>query len=221
VPTTPEPSAAQEILRVVSLGLLLVGGAAVASGLGVLERRRQRKPSKPSAPRLAIGVAMVLGGMIAMAFREAPAPEPEIITGERFSSATMPAVSVVAPPQWRFEHDAQNGRLVATRVGGKLMIETSFITDASDRGAALNSVFGGLQKMGLQPAGEPFTQSFDGLEAAGRIGTAGAGSSAIWIVERPGKLFTIMVCSSETGHDAQTSCAPILSTLKWRRPGPR
>lgn len=221
MPTTPEPSAAQEILRVLSVGSLLVGGLAVASGLGVLKGRRGRKAPQPSAPHFAIGAALVVGGMIAMAVRHDPVPEPEVITAERFSSNGMPAVSVVAPPPWRFEHDAQNGRLVATRPGGKLMIETSFISDANDRAAALAGVFGGLQRMGLEPAGEPFMQWFDGLEAAARVGTAGAASSAIWVVERPGKIFTIIVCTSETGHDAQTACHPILSTLQWRRPGPR
>jgi len=221
MPTTPEPSAAQEILSVVSVGLLAVGGAAVASGLGMLKRRRGRKPSEPSTSHFAIGVAMVLGGAVAMAFRHDPAPEPEAITPERFSAIAMPAVSVDAPPPWRFEHDLQKGRLVATRPGGKLMIETSFISDANDRTAALAGVFGGLQRMGLEPAGEPFMQWFDGIEAAGRVGAAGVGSSAIWVAERPGKLFTVIVCTSETGHDALTACHPILSTLKWRPPGPR
>jgi len=67
--------------------------------------------------------------------------------------------------------------------------------------------------------GEPFSASFDGLEALGTVGMAAAASMAIWVVERPGKLFTIIVCTSDAGPDAQTACDPVLSTLKWRRLG--
>jgi hypothetical protein len=164
---------------------------------------------------------LVLGGMIAMAFRGEPGPEPEVISAERFSSPGMPAISIVAPAPWQLAHDAPKGRVLATRAGGKLLIETSFITDAKDRAGALEGVFGGLQAMGLVPEGEPFAQWFDGLEASARIGTSGAASSAVWVVERPGRLFTIIVCTSETGHDAQTACDPVLSSLRWRAPGPR
>ena len=221
MPTTPEPSAAQEALRVVSVALLLVGGAAVASGLGVLKNRRGRTVSKPSVGHLILGIVMLAAGLIALAFRHDPAPEPDVASAERFSSSRLPALSVVAPPPWRFEHDEQAGRLAGLRPGGRMMIETTLITDANDSVGALNGVFAGLQKMGLEPAGEPFAQWFGGLQAMGRVGTAGAASSAIWVVERPGKLFTIIVCTSEEGHDAQTACDGVLSTLKWRPPGPR
>lgn len=221
MPTTPGPSAAQEILRIASVGLLLVGGVAVSSGLGVLKRRRGAKLSKPSSLHLAVGIVMLAGGMTALAFRREPAPEPEIITPEQFSSRRVPTLSVVAPPPWRLEHDEEAGRLAGQRPGVRLMIETTYITDTDGARSTVNGVVDTLRRSGLAPMGEPFAASFDGLQAVGTVGTAAAASMAFWVVERPGKLFTIIVCTSDTGPDAQTACDPVLSTLKWRTPGPR
>jgi hypothetical protein len=221
MPTTPEPTAAQELLRVGSVAMLLVGGVAVTSGLGLLKKRRSRAVVKPSPLHLALGIVLLVGGLIAMAFHRDPAPEPEVVTAQRFSSSGLPALSVDAPPPWQFEHDAEAGRLSGQRPGGRMMIETTFITDSHDAAGALSGVFGNLQRMGLRPAGDPFAQSFDGLQAAGRVGIAGDGSSALWVVERPGKLFTIIVCTSDADHDARTACDGVLSTLRWRPPGPR
>src|SRR5262245_15855663 len=169
MPTTPEPTAAQEALRVGSMALVLLGGSVVASGLGVLKPRRGRQPPKPSSVRLAIGVVMLVGGIGAMALRRHPVPEPEIVSAERFSSRELPALSMVAPPPWRFEHDQSAGRLAGLRPGGRMMIETTYITDSNDSNAALTAVFGNLQRMGLEPKGEPFAQTFDGLRALGRV----------------------------------------------------
>jgi hypothetical protein len=215
---TPEPSAAQEILNIASVVLLLGGGLAVSSGLGVLKSRRGRRPSKPSGAHLALGLAMLVGGGITMSLKHDPAPETETITSERFFSSQLPSIAVTAPPPWRLEHDVRAGRLVGTRPGAKLMMETSFITDVNDAPSALDGVFRPLTQMGLEPAGEPFIRWFDGLQAWGRIGTAGLGSSAVWVAERPGKLFTVFVCTSETGHDAQTACDSVLTSLNWRPP---
>jgi hypothetical protein len=217
MPTTPELSAGQEALRTVSVALLLVGGAAVASGLGFLKRLRGRRNEKPSRRHLVLGVAMLAGGLVAIAFQRDPPAE--VITTERFSAMRMPAISVDAPPPWRLLYDAQSGRLFAHRPDGKLMIETSFLTDAADGVTVLNKLFDEYAKMGMQPAAAPFGVSFDGLQGSGKLGIAGRGSSAIWVIERPGKLFTIAVCTSESGHDAQTACDPVLSTLKWRPVG--
>jgi len=216
MPTTPELSAGQEALRTVSLALLLVGGAAVASGLGFLKRLRGRGNEKPSRRHLVLGIAMLAGGLVAIAFQRDPPSE--VITTERFFSIRMPAISVEAPPPWRLLYDAQSGRLFAHRPEAKLMIETSFITDA-DGVTVLNKLFDEYVKMGMQPAAAPFGVSFDGLAGTGKLGIAGRGSSAIWVIERPGKMFTIAVCTSESGHDAQTACDGVLSTLKWRPVG--
>src|SRR5262245_15598244 len=217
MPTTPELSAGQEALRTVSLALLLVGGAAVASGLGVLKRLRGRATEKPSRRHLVLGIAMLVGGLVAIAFQRDPPSE--VITTERFFSSRMPAISVGAPAPWRLLYDAQSGRLFAHRPDAKLMIETSFITDAAEGVTVLNKLFDEYAKMGMAPSGAPFGVSFDGLQGTGKLGIAGRGSSAIWVIERPGKMFTIAVCTSETGHDAQTACDPVLSTLKWRPVG--
>ncbi len=217
MPTTPELSAGQEALRTVSLALLLVGGAAVASGLGFLKRLRGRGNEKPSRRHLVLGIAMLVGGLVAIAFQRDPPAE--IITTERFSSLRMPAISIDAPPPWRLLYDAQSGRLFAHRPDAKLMLETSLIADAADGVTVLNKLFDEYTKMGMAQAGAAFGVSFDGVPGTGKLGTAGRGSSAIWVIERPGKLFTVVVCTSEAGHDAQTACDPVLSTLKWRPVG--
>ena len=220
MPTTPELSAGQEVLRTVSLALLLLGGVTTASGLGVLRRRRGRGTDKPSNRRLALGIAMLVGGLIATAFHHDPGPEPEVITKEHFSSTRLPAVAVDAKPPWLLVHDAAAGRVFATCPAGKLMIETTFITDANDSVTVLKNLFDEYAKIGLAPSGEPFAQWFDGVQASGRTGIAGVGSSTIWVVERLGKLFMVIVCTSEKAHDAQTACDGVLGSLKWRAPGP-
>jgi hypothetical protein len=54
MPTTPDLSAGQEALRTASMAALLVGAAAVASGLGFLKRLRGRGKEKPSRSHLAL-----------------------------------------------------------------------------------------------------------------------------------------------------------------------
>jgi hypothetical protein len=142
-----------------------------------------------------------------------------VISAERFSSGRAPTISISAPSPWRFEHDQEAGRLDGARPGVRLMIETTFVTDSNDKLTTLNVFIDNLRRTGLGPMGDPFSASFDGLQAVGTVGTTAAASMAIWVVERPGKLFTIIVCTSDTGPDAQTACDPVLSTLKWRRPG--
>jgi len=217
MPTTPELSAGQEALRTASMAALLVGAAAVASGLGFLKRLRGRGKEKPARSHLALGIALIAGGLIAMALQKDPAAE--VITPERFSSIRMPAISVAASPPWRFVYDVNTGRLFAHRPDAKLMLETSFITDADGAVTVLNKLFEEYAKMGLAPAASTFGQSFDGLQGSGKIGIVGGASNGIWVIERPGKLFTVIVCTSEKGHDAQTACDPVLSTMKWRSPG--
>src|SRR5262245_38617283 len=140
MPTTPELSAPQEILRVAIVFLVLVGALAVMSGLGVLKRRGKATTVKPSRRHLALGVALLLGAAIATGFRRDPVPEAEVITAQRFLSRRLPALSIEAPPPWQFEHDVEMGRLTGQRPGGRMMIETTFITDATDSGSALNGI---------------------------------------------------------------------------------
>jgi len=222
MPTTPNPSAAQEILRVASVALILVGALAVRSGLGVLKGRRGRKAAPPSPTHLALGVVLVLGGLGAMAFHREPEPEPEVITPERFSSMVAPAVSVSAPPPWRFTHDAENGKLAALQPEAVLLIETSRVTDSAGATALVNAVVDHfVTSQTAVRVGDLFTRYFDGRNGVGQGVTVGVGSSVVWAVERPGPLYTIIVCTSLKGPDAQTACDPVLSTLKWRAPGPR
>jgi hypothetical protein len=170
----------------------------------------------------AAGVVLMAGGLAAHLLRRDPEPEPEIINAAVFSSSLAPTVSVTAPPPWRFEHDAQKGQLTGLRPGAVFMIETSFINDsAGGAPAILDAVGKGLRSRGATPVGQPFTQPVAGLDASGQIMTVGIGSSALWVVPRGGTLFTVIVCTSESGPDARTACDPVLSTLKWRRPGPR
>ena len=53
-------------------------------------------------------------GAVAFAFNESPAPEPEVISATRFSSETAPTLSLDAPAGWRFTHDRETGKLLAT-----------------------------------------------------------------------------------------------------------
>jgi hypothetical protein len=148
---------------------------------------------------------LIAGGLIAMALQKDPAAE--VITPERFSSIRMPAISVAASPPWRLVYDVNTGRLFAHRRDAKLMIETSFITDADGAVTVLNKLFASTRRWartGASPFGSRST-------ACGR---ARSGSSAalrgIWVIERRQAVHG-HVCTSR-GSRCQTACDGVLST---------
>lgn len=216
--TIPAATPLQQLLQLLSVVLVAIGGGMIASGLGLLKSRRRPRPP-PSRPRLALGAVMLAGAIFIWSSPFRPAPAPDVISPSQFSSSRLPAASVSAPPGWRFEHDPEAGRLVATGPRARLVIETARLADIEDAAGLLEAFSRQQRQDGLQPTGRS-PRTFDGLNAVGMLASGNAGSVVTWALHRVERLFTVILCASDTGPDALSACDPVLSTLTWRPPGP-
>jgi hypothetical protein len=99
------------------------------------------------------------------------------------------------------------------------MIETAQVADVQDAPDLLAALTEEQQRHGLSLSTPP-PRAIDGLNAAAAVASAEQGSVATWVVHRVGRLYSILICTSDTGPDASSACDPVLAALTWRAPGP-
>ncbi|HET6146414.1 MAG TPA: hypothetical protein VFH68_02700 [Polyangia bacterium] len=200
--------------------MLVLGGAGLASGLGILKSRKRPTRDKPSGRRAAIGAVSLMAGIILIGLPAAyPHRDPEVITATRFSSTARPILSIDAPAGWQLTHDSKTGKLTAT--GGKvtLRIDTAVLSDGVDGDAFIKQVVD-VARAGGATVEETFNARLDGLFAFGLSMRLADLSSTFWYVPRGGPLVTVMVCQAEGQPGAPEACKSALATLKWLPPGP-
>jgi hypothetical protein len=209
------------------LGALWIGRRSTAVGARVMRRRVG-----------AVGLFVVVAAGVAYAVLsvpvdsetgarpgaasppEAAAPEEDVATSRRFSSARMPALTLDAPAGWTLALDEKTRRLSATGTDAHLSISTAILTEAVDVTAMLRQLGETQRTLGFE-VGDPFTDRIGDLPAAGFLSTGPARSVCTWMIRRDTHLATSVICTADGKAPARDACRGVLAKILWRTPAQR
>jgi hypothetical protein len=141
--------------------------------------------------------------------------EPDVVSPDRFSSGTLPALSLSAPEGWRLELDKAGHKLIARGTGARLQVSTAILTEAVDVEALLRQLADGQRALGFD-VGETFTDRLGDLPALGFLATAASRSVCAWLIKRDTHLASSVICSTDGKPSAREACRAPLASLHWR-----
>jgi hypothetical protein len=232
-----------EFQRSLQLALALVAGVGAAMFLGALWTVRRAAPAQTRVRRRRIGavglfVAVAAGAAIVVLatpvepdtgapsvtgtgapLAPGPAPEEDVASGRRFSSARLPALSVEAPDGWTLALDEKGHKLTASGPTARLLISTAVLSEAVDVEPLLARMADSQRTLGFD-VGATFTDRIGDLSAAAFLSTSPARSVCTWMVKRDTHLATSVICTADGKATAREACRPFVAKIRWRTPAP-
>jgi hypothetical protein len=184
--------------RVAAIGLFVAVAAGAA--YGVL--------STPVEPEPGRAVSDATSG---------PAPEDEVATARRFSSARLPALSLDAPDGWMLALDGKGRKLSASGDGARLLISTAVLAGGVDVASLLQQMADSQGRLGFD-VGAPFSDRIGDLPAMGFLATGPTRSVCTWMIKRDTHLATSIICSADGKVSAREACRPVIAQVQWRAP---
>ncbi len=146
-----------------------------------------------------------------------PSAPTEEITETHFVSAAPPAVAIDAPSPWRISFDSGTRRLtLADGLGDVLAIFSRQLDDNGSASGVRSAVRADLESRGQKTV--EFEDSIDGKPALGLIAVEGESAIASFVVDRGGRLVTVLQCRAPRDRDARAACRPALAQLHWVTP---
>jgi len=147
----------------------------------------------------------------------APAPEEEVSTARRFSSARLPALSLDAPDGWTLALDGKGRKLSASGDGARLLISAAVLAGGVDVPSLLQQMADSQRTLGFD-VGVPFSDRIGDLPAMGFLATGPTRSVCTWMIKRDTHLATSIICSADGKVSAREACRPVIAKVQWRAP---
>jgi hypothetical protein len=221
--------------RSLQLVLALVAGAGAAMFLAALWTSRRSVPAQTRVRRRrfgAVGVFVTIAASAALAVLAMPvepdpgarivadagapaAPQEQVASPRRFSSARLPALSLDAPDGWTLALDDKGHKLTATGATARLLISTGVLSEAVDVQSLLARMADTQRTLGFD-VGPIFTDRIDDVPAAGFLSTGPTRSVCTWMVKRDTHVATSIICTAEGKATARAACHPVVAQIHWR-----
>jgi hypothetical protein len=230
-----------EFQRSLQLALVLAAGVGAAMFLGSLWTARRTAPAQTRIRRRRIGavglfVTVAAGAAFVVLATPVepdpkappitgagappgPAPEEDVASGRRFSSARLPALSLDAPDGWTLALDQKGHKLTASSPTARLLISTAVLSEAVDVESLLARMADTQRTLGFD-VGATFSDRIGDLPAAAFLSTGPARSVCTWMVKRDTHLATSVICTADGKATARDACRPLVAKIHWRTPAP-
>lgn len=226
----------QRTLQLV-LALLAAVGAAMLVGALWSARRPMSTSARVLRKRVgAIGLFVAVAAGAAYAVLATPvdtgagaqtpgalppeAPQEEVSTPQRFSSARMPALSLEAPAGWTLMLDEKGRKLTAAGDRARLLVSSAVLADAVDVESLLRQMADTQRTLGFD-VGPLFTDRIGDLPAAGFLATGTGRSVSTWMVKRGAHLASSLICTADGKISARDACRAVIANIRWRAPEQR
>jgi hypothetical protein len=223
--------------RSLQLVLALLAGVGAAMFLVALWTARRSAPAQTRVRRRrlgAVGLFVTVAAGAAFAVLATPvepdpgapavggppapsAPEEDVASARRFSSAHLPALALDAPDGWTLALDEKGHKLTATGETARLLISTAILSEAVDVQSLLARMADTQRTLGFD-VGAIFTDRVGDLPAAAFLSTGPARSVCTWMVKRDTHLATSLICTADGKATAREACHPLVAKIRWRAP---